>query len=191
MRGFLDKRSKDSGVDDEHSHAAKIDTEENWGRMRFSWGTGLGSRFAETFCPIARVLSWLGRRASFDWQRPRQQPRQELETFSITNPATAVTEVISSYVADLSDLPSVTSIVQLPASSTLQIAVTTSVPSTTQNLSIIGSHQHHSTAYNLRNDTVIVSTISNPATNGTSGKRYLSFAVGLRLRGSKNKQCIS
>ena len=180
MRGFLDKRSKDSRVNDEHSHTGKSDKEEDWGRMRYSGGTGLGSRFAEAFCPIARVLSWLGRRASF-------HPRQELTTvsFSTTHPATAVTEAIPSYDnAYATDLGSVTSTVQLPAS-TLQIAVTTPVPSTAQNLTTKSNYQYHETSYSPRNGTTIVSTVSNLATNGTGGKQYLS------LRGSKNKQCIS
>lgn len=206
MRGFPDKRSKDSGVNDEHSHTGKIDKEENWRRMRYSRGTSLGSRFAETFCPIARVLSWLGRRASFDSQSPRQELASVTPYSSTTpSPATAVTEAISGYVADPSDLPSVTSIVQLSAysysshsysysssSPPLQIALTTPVPSTTGNLTTKHS-DHYITEYNPRNEstTTIAPTTSSHAKNGTGGKRYLSFAVGSRLRDSKNKLCIS
>ena len=184
MGGLLVGGSRDAGLQDGDSYAGKTDEEEDWGRIKYDDGGGgsyveeiLGSKFAESFQPIVRVLSQL-RRRNFQWQ----SLTQEQLTSGVLKPTTTIAGVISNNIGSTYlpeptiTPPAITSQLQLSDLSTVQLTLTPPTPAPTP--APITTDSTAELTLDTRVTATIVSTISNFAPNGTGGKWHLRWLRG-------------
>ncbi|KAF8418826.1 hypothetical protein EV426DRAFT_709027 [Tirmania nivea] len=177
MGSLLVGDSRDAGLQDEDSYAGKTDEEEDWGRIKYDGGGGgsyvgeiLGSRFAESFQPIAWVLSQL-RRRNDQWQ----SLTQEQLTSGVLNPTNAATDITSNNIGPTYlpeptiTLPAITSQLQPSDLSTVQITLATPTPALFPTSAPISTDSTAELTLDTKVTTTIVSTISNFAPNGTGG----------------------